>query len=538
MAVCHPLERRDVYRTAEQKTKHFEFQTYGNPVQNQKRGDPTMSNKKLLNLLVLAALALTLLPVTAMAAPPEQEGGKVYTIQKDDWLSKIADKEYGDALAFPAIVYYNNLMAAEDSTYATIENPELIEPGWTVYVPTPEEATAYLAGEVEVAAAAGAMEPATLVLWTKEGEADGGLQYVEALADAYMAIQPNVTIDVVKKKDVEELREDFLTAGLAGSLPDLLWTVNDHVGPFTDAELILSVDDLVDLSKYVDSALAAVQLRGQTWGVPISNGNHLMLLYNMDLVSSPPANTDEMIAMAQQLTSGDQFGLVYNQTEPFWMVPWLGGFGGTVFADDGVTPTLNTPAMVATLQFLYDIKYTTPIMPAESDYNGAETLFKEGKAAMLINGDWSLGGYKDAGLNFGVARIPKVSSTDDWPHPYTSGVYFMLADGLEGAKLEAALDFISFATNSKNQAFQIARLNRLPGLKAALSEPILTSDAILSGSADQMVVGTPMPAVPEMRCNWDSMKPEMQAVLADTKSPEDAAAAMQAAAESCIASLQ
>jgi len=34
------------------------------------------------------------------------------------------------------------------------------------------------------------------------------------------------------------------------------------------------------------------------------------------------------------------------------------------------------------------------------------------------------------------------------------------------------------------------------------------------------------------------MKPEMQAVLADTKSPEDAAAAMQSAAEACIAALE
>jgi predicted RNase H-like HicB family nuclease len=34
------------------------------------------------------------------------------------------------------------------------------------------------------------------------------------------------------------------------------------------------------------------------------------------------------------------------------------------------------------------------------------------------------------------------------------------------------------------------------------------------------------------------MKPEMQAVLADTKTPEEATEAMQAAAETCIASLE
>ena len=97
-------------------------------------------------------------------------------------------------------------------------------------------------------------EPVHIILWTKEGEADGGLQYVQSLADAYNAIHPNVTFEVVNK-DVEALREDFQTAALAGTSPDLLWTVNDHAGPFTAAELIQPVDDLFDLSLYVDSAL-------------------------------------------------------------------------------------------------------------------------------------------------------------------------------------------------------------------------------------------------------------------------------------------
>ncbi|MFL7792019.1 MAG: extracellular solute-binding protein, partial [Anaerolineae bacterium] len=367
--------------------------------------------------------------------------------------------------------------------------------------------------------------------------ADGGLQFVQALADAYTAEHPNITFEVVNK-DVETLREDFLTAGLAGSMPDLLWTVNDHAGPFTDAELIMAVDDMFDLSLYVDSALAAAELGGKTWGVPISNGNHLMLLYNKDLVETPPTNTEELITMGKELTTGDQYGLVFNQTEPFWLVPWLGGFGGAVFADDGTTPTLNTPEMIATLQFLYDIKYTDTIVPPESDYDGADTLFKEGKAAMIINGDWSLGGYKDAlGDKLGVARIPMVVG-GEWPHPYTSGTYFMLPEGLEGAKLEAVKGFVKYATNANNQALMIAKLNRLPALKAALDDPLIANDPILKGSADQMVVGTPMPTVSEMRCNWDAMKPEMQAVLANTKSPEDAAAAMQTAAETCIANLE
>lgn len=381
-------------------------------------------------------------------------------------------------------------------------------------------------------------EPVHIVLWTKEGETDGGLQFVQSLAEAYTSIHPNVTFDVVNK-DVEALREDFQTAALAGSSPDLLWTVNDHAGPFTAADLIMPVDDLFDLSAYVDSALKAAKLDGKTWGVPISNGNHLMLLYNKSLVATPPETTDDLIAMAADLKAQGITPLVFNQTEPFWMVPWLGGFGGAVFADDGVTPTLDTPAMVNTLAFLHDIKYKEEIIPAESDYDGADTLFKEGKAAMIINGDWSLGGYADLlGKDLGVARIPKVSATGEWPKPYTAGVYFMLPNTLEGAKLDAVVDFVKFATNTNNQALMVAKLNRLPALKTALDDPLISQNELLKGSADQMVVGVPMPTVLEMRCNWDAMKPEMQAVLADTKTPEDAAAAMQSAADNCIKTLE
>jgi len=377
-----------------------------------------------------------------------------------------------------------------------------------------------------------------IVLWTKEGEADGGLQFVQSLADAYTKANPTVTFEVVNK-DVETLREDFQTTSLAGNPPDLLWTVSDHAGPFTTADLIQPVDDMVDLTKFVESAVAAVQLNGKTWGVPISNGNHLMLLYNKDLVPNAPKDTDEMIQMAKAITKGDTYGLVFNQTEPFWLVPWLGGFGGKVFAADGVTPTLDTPEMVATLQFLHDLKYTEKILPKESDYNGADTLFKEGKAGMIINGDWSLADYqKTLGDKLGVAPLPVVKATGKYPAPYTSGVFFMIPKNLAGAKLDAVKSFIDFVTSEENQLNMVKTLKRLPALKTALQNELITKDPILAGSALQMTYGTPMPTVIEMRCNWDAMKPEMQAVLANQKTPEAAAKAMQPAAEACIKKLQ
>ena len=377
----------------------------------------------------------------------------------------------------------------------------------------------------------------TIQFWTQEGTADGGFQFVEKLTNAYMEQNPGVNIELVSK-DTEVLREDFQTSSLAGDAPDLLWTVSDQAGPFTKADLLQPVDDLFDLSIYVDSAVDGVQLDGQVWGVPVANGNHLMLLFNKELIAEAPANTDEMIAKGKELTGGEQYALVWNQVEPFWMVPWLGGFGGSVFADDGVTPTLNTSEMIATLTFLHDMKFSAKIIPSESDYGGADTLFKEGKAAMIINGDWSLGDYKSAlGDKLGTAPIPMVSATEQWPAPYTSGKFLMISATVGDDTLEAIMQFVDYLTNLENQVDMIATLSRLPALKEALDSELIQNDPILKGSAAQMQNGTPMPVVMEMRCNWDSMKPEMNAVLADQKSPEDAVMAMQQAADACIQGL-
>ena len=378
--------------------------------------------------------------------------------------------------------------------------------------------------------------PVTIQLWTQESESEGSLQLIKKMAAAFMAANQGITIEVVQK-ETEVLREDFQTASLAGSAPQLLWTVSDHAGPFTAADLIRPVDDVVKTADFV----ASVVMNGKTWAVPISSGNHLMLQFNKKFVAAAPKDTDEMIKVAKDLQASGkvQYGLVYNQIEPFWLAPWLGGFGGKVFAADGITPTLNTPEMVNTLKFMADLKNVHKIVPVECDYNAADTLFKEGKAAMIINGDWSLGDYsKLLGADHGVAPIPMVKSTGKWPAPYTSGKYFMIAKDVDAAELAAIKGFIAYVTSYDNQVALVKELKRLPGLKKALTDAAITGDVILKGSSEQMSKGTPMPTVIEMRANWDAMKPEQNKVLAGSVSPADAAKNMQAAAEAGVKALK
>lgn len=372
-------------------------------------------------------------------------------------------------------------------------------------------------------------------LWTQEGEGDGGLQFVQSLADLYMEQNPGVTINVVDH-DTESLREDFQTASLAGDPPQLLWTVNDHAGPFTVADLIQPVQDMYDADDFVEP----LELAGDYWGVPISSGNHLMLMYNRSLISEPPANTDELISMSQDVMAGneDVYGIVYNSLEAFWLVPWLGGFGGQVFAEDGVTPNLNTDAMVNTLQFLYDLEHTHGIVPEGSDYSTIDTLFQEGRAAMAINGDWAINQYRNAlGDDFGVAPIPMVSSTGQMPAPYTSGKYFMVAAGVEGEQLALIQDFITFATSEEQQLRLVEEVGVLPARLSVLDNPIVTDDPLLTASAEQMTYGVPMPSVVEMRAIWDAIGTEQNLVLGEDKDPAAAASDMQNIAETTISNM-
>jgi len=385
-----------------------------------------------------------------------------------------------------------------------------------------------------------------LTMWTKEGEADGSFQFNKKLTDAYTALHPNVTFELVNK-NVEVLREDFQTASLAGDAPHILWTVADHIGPFTSADLILPLDNLVDRATFVPAAAEAVTADGTLWGVPMSFGNQLMLYWNKDLAGdAAPATSDDWIAAAKSAHTGGNVGIAFNQTESFWLVPFLGGFGGSVFAEDGVTPTLDTDAMRSALEFLYDLKYTEQVTPAEADYDVADGLFKEGKAAFIINGDWTLGAYsappdgENPGLGdkLGVGPLPTLTGGED-PKPYIAGAFLMASKAVgDDADLQTVVaDFMQFASNKDNQVDIVQTLKRLPGNAEAIEDPIVTGDPLLAGAAEAAQKGVPQPTNLEMRCVFDAMTAGVRDLFTGNNDFAGISASMQSGSESCIAAL-
>lgn len=66
--------------------------------------------KKILVVLTL----LLLLSVAAVPGYAQAECEETYTVQADDWLSKLADRFFGTYLAYPAIVDATNAAANSD----------------------------------------------------------------------------------------------------------------------------------------------------------------------------------------------------------------------------------------------------------------------------------------------------------------------------------------------------------------------------------------------------------------------------------------
>ncbi len=126
--------------------------------------------KKYLFLLMIAIMLVV--PTTSVAAPLYQ--GQDYTIQADDWLSKLSDKFLGDILAYPAITYYTNQKNAEDDSYAKISSSDQIEIGWKIYIPTQEEAEAYFSGAVGESLGSGTLKIGAIMPLSAPGSVSGG----------------------------------------------------------------------------------------------------------------------------------------------------------------------------------------------------------------------------------------------------------------------------------------------------------------------------------------------------------------------------
>lgn len=324
---------------------------------------------------------------------------------------------------------------------------------------------------------------------------------------------------------VEDLHTQFQSASIADSSPDILLTASDKAGLFVASGLIAPLDRVIDLSQYVRSAVEATAEDGRIWGVPNNYGNQLMLYYNTDHVKTPPATTNELFKICDSLIKKGVSCLELNQTEPFWLIPVLSSFGG--WPIKGHEPELDNTAMIESLEFLKELR-SKKYVSQECDYNCMDSMFKEGKAAMIINGDWTVGAYIESMKGkMRLAVLPINSATGKRMSPMVSGKYFFVSSSVKPDKMVTVKKLIETFNSYKNQLRMQKELKKLPALRAIFYGPDIKNDEIYSVMAKQIEYGRAMPSVVEMRAVWDVMRQYQGLVMSNRMDSVTAARRMQ-----------
>ena len=407
--------------------------------------------------------------------------------------------------------------------------------------------------------------PRTITLWHQMRPED------RAILDARIADFNAQRTDVKARalyKETEELRSGLVSAVLAGKGPEIVYGASDPVGLFQ------AMGALQDMSPWMaDEEIEAFDPRAVIRLPARANprrdlttkpeasapgaeelvflgdrfGNHLALVYNRKLIPKPPATTDELVALAKANTidengdgDPDRYGLVWNYTEPFFVIPFLTGYGAWVFdeaayAEGQAIPSLDTPQAVAAYRFVLSLVNEHRVLPRSADYEGAAALFLAGKAAMIIDGDWSWQNYVTAkNMDAAVAPLPVVSATGMPMAPMVAPKGYSLTAFAHGESAADAVDLIRFLTSEETQQTYLREQRILPSRMAVRDDPLIVSDPVMQISLAQAEVGRAMPTAVEMRAVWDAMRPPYQLMMAGQIDPQAATQRMQQDAVSKI----
>ncbi|MBI4817816.1 MAG: extracellular solute-binding protein [Deltaproteobacteria bacterium] len=348
---------------------------------------------------------------------------------------------------------------------------------------------------------------------------------LEAVADSFNKSHKDVAIELLPIP--YDAFADKITAAIPrGKGPDLFIFAQDRIGDWAASGLIESVDFWADdklRASFVGQTIDALTYDNTLYGLPMAF-KMVALYYNTKLVPKPPETTDELIAMAKKLTTGGQFGLVYENANFYYQAAWMQGFGGRVF-DKAGNPTLDSKEVIASMEFAQDLSRKQGVMPQEVTSTLVTTLFNQGKAAMVINGPWFQGELDDK-VSYGVALLPMISKVNQRATP------FLTAEGVlmsaKTANKEKAFEVMKHLTSAEAGKIMAKVGKQTSARKEVYEDAEISKDATLGVFKRQLEASVPMPNTPAMRMVWSPATTAMNKVINGGGAPAEAMKEAQA----------
>lgn len=374
-------------------------------------------------------------------------------------------------------------------------------------------ALAFSAGFVTPALA---VEPGKLLIWINGDKGYNGLQKVGDEFEKKTGVK--VTVE-----HPEDAPGKFQQAAAAGKGPDIWIWAHDRVGEWIQGGLLQPVSPSKKIIDDIDPlAWKAFNIGGRTWGYPISI-EAVALIYNKDLVPTPPKSFEEVIALDKKLSAQGKKAILWDYNNTYFTWPLLAANGGYAFkqkpdgtydpADTGVN---NAGALKGAELIAKMIK--DGVMPKGVGYADMEAAVNQGKVAMMINGPWAWDNLKKSKINFGVAKIPTVAGKKAAPFVGVMGAMI----NKSSPNRDIAVEFI------ENHMLSVAGLKAInddvplgtPASKAFFNQ--LKSDPNIQATMASAQDGAPMPNIPEMGRFWSSMASALQNMTEGRQSPKEA----------------
>lgn len=365
---------------------------------------------------------------------------------------------------------------------------------------------------------------AKLVLWEDIDKAVGTEEAIAAFEEEH-----NVTVEVIERPygdNVEDLRLD----GPGGTGPDVFAMPHDSIGTAVTEGLIKPLDVSQEVQdQYTESAMLSQMVDGEVYGLPYAVETTL-LYYNRDLVDEEnlPTTLDEWYEFSKNITGDGTYGFLALWDQIYYAQSIIGGYGGYIFAqdDEGNYDVedigLNNEGAIEAAEYIQKF-YSEGLFPSgiigEQGINVLDSLFSEGKAAAVISGPWNLGPYEQAGIDYGVVPLPKLSNGE----PMSSFVGVKSYNVSSYSEYpELAQELVLWLTNEENQLTRYENTREVPAVKALEDNPVITESDSTQAIFEQSGNSVLMPGIPEMSEVWTPADSALQTIATGSAEPEEA----------------
>jgi ABC-type glycerol-3-phosphate transport system substrate-binding protein len=345
----------------------------------------------------------------------------------------------------------------------------------------------------------------------------------------FMGLNSAVIINSRHFRSDEELLDQFEAASLAGSGPEILLSRLEAAQRLAASSVIRPTESVIDYTSIVAGLNEISSFNGEKYVIPFRAMDFLMLFYNKDLVSTVPSDFASLIEYCKQVNKPKEqiYGFLLNSKEPDWIIPFIGGYQDWIIDYNTNSITLNSEATLKTLEFLVKIFNEDKIQPFNIEYEEINNSFKSGNTHMIINWNSAIDEYREAKLNFGVAKIPVVWEGVKNPTPMIDGIGFMLNTNCYGDKLEAAKKLIGYLMSEDVQASWNISTQTVSVLKNAADSSQAKDNPILQAAMEQEQLCRGKPNEDAIRVIRDAIRINFENVIKGNITPQEAVLKMQ-----------